>query len=88
MFKSIMSCHLNNFDSQELAIFGLIQIWECALNWFIMEPVHEPKLDICHVHDLGATYPKHVFSSIPYVQMILNWFENLHGTQTRHILNI
>jgi hypothetical protein len=60
----------------------LIHIWECALNWFTMEPVHEPKLDICHLRSFGATYPKHVFNVGPYVQMIPNWFEILHETQT------
>ena len=39
----------------------IIQIWECALNWFTMKLVHEPKLDIRHLCGLGATYPKHVF---------------------------
>ena len=65
MFKFAMFCHVDNFDSTKLVIFGLIQIWECALNWFTMEPVHEPKLDICHLCGLGATYPKHVFLLIP-----------------------
>ena len=40
MFKSAMFYHMDDFDSIELDIFGLIQIWECALNWFTMEPVH------------------------------------------------
>ena len=31
MFKSAMSCYVDNFDSIALANFGLIQIWECAL---------------------------------------------------------
>ena len=56
-----MFCHVDNFDSAKLVIFGLIQIWECALNWFTMELVHKPKLDICHLCGLGALYPKHVF---------------------------
>ena len=33
MFKHVMSCYVDIFDLIELAIFGLIQIWECALNW-------------------------------------------------------
>ena len=52
---------MDNFNSVELAIFGLIQIWECALSWFTVEPVHKCQPDICHLHGLGATYPKHVF---------------------------
>ena len=65
----------------------LIQIWECVLNQFIMEPVHEPKLDICCLHGLGAPYPEHTFFVDPYMQMIPNQFENLHDTQMQHILN-
>jgi hypothetical protein len=29
-----MFYHVDIFDSTKLAIYGLIQIWECALNWF------------------------------------------------------
>jgi hypothetical protein len=29
--------------------FRLIQIWECALNWFTVTPVHEYMLDVCHL---------------------------------------
>ena len=61
-----MFCHMNNIDSTKLTILGLIQIWECALIWFIVKQVHEPKLDIYHLRDLGATYSTHVFAD-PYV---------------------
>jgi hypothetical protein len=57
-----MFCHVDNLDSTYLIIFGIIQICECALNWFVVERVHEPKLDISHLRSLGATYPKHVFN--------------------------
>ena len=56
-----MFFRVENFGSTKFVIFGLNQIWECALNWFAMEPVHEPKLDICHFCGLGVAYPKHVF---------------------------
>ena len=56
-----MFSHVNNFDSTKLTIFELIQDWRCVLNRFTMELVHEPKLDICHLRGLGATYPKHLF---------------------------
>ena len=65
-----MSCRVDNFDSTKLVIFGLIQIRECALNWFLVESVHKLKLDICHLCGLGATYPKHVFE--PHAQMTPN----------------
>jgi hypothetical protein len=55
------------FDSIELSISRLIQIWEYALNWFTMKPTHKPKLDICDLLGLGAAYHEHVY---PYVQMI------------------
>ena len=52
-----MFCRVDNFDSTEfLAIIGLIQIRRCALNCFIVELVHGRKLDICHLHGLGAIY--------------------------------
>ena len=56
-----MLCHMDNFDSIKLSIFGLIQIWECALNWFIVEPIDEAKLDICHLRGLGLAYPNVFF---------------------------
>ena len=56
-----MSCQVDNFDLTELVIFGLIQIWDCALNGFILEPLHECLVDICDLRGLKATYPKHVF---------------------------
>jgi hypothetical protein len=49
-----MSCHVDNFDTTKLVNFGIIQIWERALNWFIMEPVRERLLDICHLCGLGG----------------------------------
>jgi hypothetical protein len=68
MFKFAMYFHVDNFDSAKFFIFGLILIGECALNWFIMEPVHEPKFDICHLPGFQAAYPKHGFFLDPYVQ--------------------
>ena len=65
-----------------------------CLSHFGVEPVHESKFDICRLLGLGATYPKHVFFLKlflflgPYVQMISNWYEDMHDTQTQHILNI
>ena len=35
-----------------------------------MEPDHEPKLDICHLCGLGATYPRNGFFVDPYVKII------------------
>ena len=61
MLKFAIFCHVDNFDSTQLDIFELIQIWECALNWFTMKPNYEPKLDICHLHGLGATCLEHGF---------------------------
>ena len=85
MFKSAMFCYSNNF-SFNLLIFGLNQIWECALNWFTMELVHKQNLDICHLHDWGATYPIHFFFVDPYVQMIPNWFQiTLDATYPKHL---
>ena len=60
MFKSAMVYHMGNFDSTKLVSFGLIQIWECVLSWFIMKPIHDLKLDTRHLHGLEATYPKNV----------------------------
>ena len=65
MFGSTMFCHVDNFVSTKLSISGSIQIWECALNKFNMDLVHESKLDICHLCGLGATYLEHFFVSIP-----------------------
>ena len=61
MFRFVMPCHVDKFDLLKVVIFGLIQIWECALNWFTVKSVHEPKVDICHLCGLGATYLKHIF---------------------------
>ena len=63
--KVAMFYHVDDFESIQLAIFESIQIWECALNRVTMEPIQNPKLNICHLHGLGATYPKHVFLLIP-----------------------
>ena len=68
MFMTTMSCHVDDFDSIELVILWILQIWECPLNWFIMCT----NADICHRHGLGATYPKHVVLVDPQVQMIPN----------------
>ena len=46
MFIYVMFCHVDDFDSTKLVIFGLIQIWEFALKWFTAGSVHEPKLDV------------------------------------------
>ena len=61
MFKYIMSYHVDKFDSTKLVILGLVQIWECALNWFIVELVYKRLVDIFHLCSLEATYLKHVF---------------------------
>ena len=53
---------MDNIDLTDISDFGLIPIWECALNWILLELIDEPKLNICHLHDLRATYPKHVSS--------------------------
>jgi hypothetical protein len=83
IFMFAMPYHVNN----KVIYFLLIEIWECALSYFIVQLVCKDMLDICHVHDLGATYPKHVFSLIPMCNdSQLIW--NLHGTQTQHVLNI
>ena len=84
-FRLALSCHVDSFDLTKSIIYGLIQTRECALNWFIMESVHEHLLDICHLRNLGACNylgGKH----IPYVQMILNWCEKWHNTQMQCIL--
>ena len=60
-----MFCRVDNFDLTKLAIFRLLQIWRCALNWFTMKLVHEPKFGICHLYGLGTTYLKHVCLLIP-----------------------
>ena len=70
MFKFAMFCHVDNFDLKKVFIFGLIQISECSFNWFIIEPVHEPKFYICHLLGLRGAYPKHQFFLDPYVP----WF--------------
>jgi hypothetical protein len=46
---------------QSYPFFWLIQIWECALNRFTVELVHECMLDVCHLQDLGAMYAEHFF---------------------------
>ena len=60
MFKYAMSLHEDIVESIKLGIFGLIQIRECALNWFRVEQLHKYLFDICHLYNLGASYPKHV----------------------------
>jgi hypothetical protein len=67
---------------QQRQIFGIIQMWRCALNWFTLEPVHRPKLDICHLCGFkGNIYQTCFFLLIPsYVQIIPNWHEFLHDT--------
>ena len=62
---------MDDFDSTKLFIFLLIQIWECALNLFIVELLHECLLDICHLYSLGATYlAQHVRVIIPPASLI------------------
>lgn len=39
---------------------------------YSVEPVHEPKLDICHLCGLGASYLETFFYVDPNVQMIPN----------------
>jgi hypothetical protein len=92
MFRFDMSNHLDILYSIKLGFLGSIQIWECALNCFIMEPVQERMLDISHLCSLGTTYPKDVFfftnNLNPYVQMISKWYGNLQDIQTQHIINV
>ena len=61
MFKFVMFYHMDNLNSTKVAILGLNQIWDCALNWSTVEPVHECILDICPLRSFGATNSKHVF---------------------------
>ena len=61
MFKFAMSCHVDNCDSTNIVSFGLIQLWKCVPNWFIVQPIHKCLLDICHLYILGAAYPKRDF---------------------------
>ena len=52
----------------------------------ILEPVHEPKLNICHLHGLGATYTEHVILLIPTCKW-LPIDQKLYMTfQMQHIL--
>ena len=64
-FFHVQDCYVlpRNLDRTKLFyfVFGLIQIWECALNLFILEPVHKHLLDVCHLHGLGAAYLRHIF---------------------------
>ena len=71
-----------------IVIFDLIKRWKCALNWFIVEPVHESKLDISHLHGLRAIYSTHVFLLIAMCKWFSIDMKILHDTQTRHIHNI
>jgi hypothetical protein len=57
-----------------IGFFGLIQLCDCALNWFTVKLVHKGLLDICHLCGLGQ-HIINMFLSGSYVQMILNWFE-------------
>ena len=50
MLKFAIFCQVDTFDSTWLIIFELFQIWECALNNFTVELIHEPKVDICQLH--------------------------------------
>ena len=65
MVKFGISCHVDNFDSTKLAIFGLIKHGSVISTGFTTEPFQKHPLDICHLRDLGATYPKHFFLLIP-----------------------
>ena len=57
MFRSAMSCHVDNFDSTKLLVNGLIQRRECVFNWFTLELLHKCMLDICHLCGLrGIIY--------------------------------
>ena len=87
MIKSAIFCHVNNFDSTKLSIFGLIQIWECALNRCTIEPVHKPILDTCHLYILGATYPKHVLfcESLCANDSIWKFAWHSNSTYLRHL---
>ena len=72
MFMYTILYQVDNFDSLELVNYGIIQIRECALNWFMMKLVHKRMLDICRLSWSRATYLVHVDS---YVQMIPTLFE-------------
>jgi len=87
MFKYVVFCLVVNFDSTKSVIFLSIQIWECALNYFTMEPVHELKLGICHLHNSEAAC-LNMFSLHPYMQMIPDRSNNLRDTQMQHVLHI
>ena len=65
-----MFCHMDDFDSTKLTIFGLIQIWECALNWFTMKSAHKPKFDICHLYGLG----QHILNMFFCWFLLCKWF--------------
>ena len=70
-FKFDMPYHVDDDDLTKLFKFELIQICECALNWFILERLYECMLDNYHLRNLGATYHEHVFVD-PCVQIIPN----------------
>ena len=61
MFKSSMLCHVDNFDLVKLVIFGLIQIWECALNWLQWNRSTNASLTFVTYAFKRATNPKHGF---------------------------
>ena len=79
------------YMSITLDVFRLIQIWECALNWFIVEPIHKCLLNTSHLHGSGATYPKHVFSFCWSLcakdpQLILKFAWHSSTTYPKHLL--
>lgn len=60
-----MSCQVDDFDLTKFFILRLIQIWECALNWLILEPIYECLVDICDLRSQRAVYPKQIYLLIP-----------------------
>ena len=55
-------------------------MWECALNRFTMELVHECLFDSCHLRGLGVIHYNCGFFVDPYAQMVPNRCKNLHDT--------
>ena len=68
MLKFAMLCNMDNFDSTKLVDFGLIQYGSVLTIFLIVELIY--KRDNYHLHNFGATYPKHV----------LYWFLYAHDS--------
>lgn len=64
----------------------VIWTWECALNWFTLEPLHECLLNICNLSILG----QHILNMYFLVIPMCIWFLidlKICMTLTQHILN-